>query len=222
MPDKNITRSKSDYEGGQMTGRPLEYYAAEFAAIEPEQISQRTKIPFDKASASFAVRVLDLVYRVTWPDGKFSVSADAGSIDPYIRILVLRYLSEGKYVEATGRYIAYNEIPWGNVYGANFQGRVIMRFLRKFGSDTGSLKRLMEDSDYLNAKPVGGADIAYSFDFMHGLPMKILIWEGDDEFPPSTQILYDETVVFGFTAEDIAVVGDILIERLGAMQKAAS
>jgi hypothetical protein len=49
--------------------------------------------------------------------------------------------------------------------------------------------------------------------------MKILIWEGDDEFPASAQMLFDETVVFGYTAEDVAVAGDILISRLKALRK---
>jgi hypothetical protein len=48
--------------------------------------------------------------------------------------------------------------------------------------------------------------------------MKILVWEGDDEFPSSAKMLYDETVVFSFSAEDVAVAGDILIARLKRMR----
>jgi hypothetical protein len=70
----------------------------------------------------------------------------------------------------------------------------------------------------LDAEAEEKCDVGYKFDFMNGLPMKILVWEGDDEFPSSAQMLYDETVVFGYTAEDIAVAGDILIGRLKKMR----
>ena len=41
--------------------------------------------------------------------------------------------------------------------------------------------------------------------------MQILVWEGDDEFPPSAQILYSDNFAEGFAAEDRVVAGDILI-----------
>jgi hypothetical protein len=77
----------------------------------------------------------------------------------------------------------------------------------------------MEGTPGLAAVPEEKCDVGYRFVFMNGLSMKILIWEGDDEFPASAQMLFDETVVFGYTAEDVAVAGDILISRLKALRK---
>ena len=34
-------------------------------------------------------------------------------------------------------------------------------------------------------------------------------WEGDEEFPPSAQILYSDNFQFGFHAEDMVVAGDL-------------
>ena len=41
--------------------------------------------------------------------------------------------------------------------------------------------------------------------------MRILIWEGDEEFSPSAQILYSDNFAAGFGAEDRVVAADILI-----------
>ena len=46
--------------------------------------------------------------------------------------------------------------------------------------------------------------------------MRIFIWEGDEEFPPSAQILYSDNFAEGFTAEDRAVAADILIAAIKA------
>ena len=44
--------------------------------------------------------------------------------------------------------------------------------------------------------------------------MRILVWEGDDEFPPNAQVLYSDNFAEGFAAEDRVVAGDILISTL--------
>ena len=48
--------------------------------------------------------------------------------------------------------------------------------------------------------------------------MSIIIWEGDDEFPSKAQILFDDNFPSAFSAEDIAVAGDICISRLKALK----
>ena len=44
-------------------------------------------------------------------------------------------------------------------------------------------------------------------------------WEGDDEFPPSSQILFSDNFAACFAAEDLAVVGDISINMMKALEK---
>jgi hypothetical protein len=200
--------ARPEYEFGQMLGKPLEHYKGVFASLDPAEIAARTRAPYDGERREFTLTLMGEDYTVHWPDAEITID------DPYARILMLRFLSEGRYIEATGKYIAYNELPWGDVYKTNFQGRVIGRFLREFGRDPGAFKRIMEEAPGLGAEPESAGDIGYRFGFMNGLPMKVLIWEGDDEFPASAQMLYDETVVFAYTAEDVAVAGDILLRRL--------
>ena len=54
----------------------------------------------------------------------------------------------------------------------------------------------------------------FEFDFIGGYKMQILVWEGDEEFPPNAQILYSENFAEGFAAEDRVVAGDILISTI--------
>ncbi|MDR0518450.1 MAG: DUF3786 domain-containing protein [Clostridiales Family XIII bacterium] len=210
--------AKPVYNPGQMTEKPIEHYTRIFTSLEPAGISSRTAVPYDAERGEFTLTLMGAEYAVSWPDAtiepKDSSDPLAFPINPYERILMLRYLDEGKYIEPIDKYIAYNELPWGDVYGSNFQGRVISRFLREFGRDTDAFKRIMETVPSLAAVPEPKCDVGYCFRFMNGLMMKVLMWEGDDEFPPAAQMLYDETIVFGYTAEDVAVAGDILIARM--------
>ena len=58
---------------------------------------------------------------------------------------------------------------------------------------------------------LSAADTAYEFELINGYRMQFLFWAGDDEFPPSAQILYSDNFPFGFHAEDMVVAGDLSI-----------
>ena len=45
--------------------------------------------------------------------------------------------------------------------------------------------------------------------------MQLLLWAGDEEFPPSAQVLYSDNFI-RFAAEDRVVAGDILISAVRA------
>jgi hypothetical protein len=202
------------YEPGQITGKPLEHYSEQFASLDPAAIAARTRAPYDQSKQEFTLTIMGTPHHIHWPDATFAPPAD-----PYTKILMLRYLCEARYAEPTGNYIAYGELPWGSVYNSNFQGRVIRRFLYEFGRDLAAFKEIMEQTPGLGAEPQDKCDIGYKFDFMNGLPMKVLVWESDDEFPASAQMLYDQSVASAYTAEDIAVAGDLLINRLKSLRR---
>lgn len=74
----------------------------------------------------------------------------------------------------------------------------------------------MED---MGAERVKMGDCAYRFEFINNLYMTFILWEGDDEFPPSAQILFDNNFPFAFSAEDVAVIGDVSIEYVSRRMK---
>ena len=66
---------------------------------------------------------------------------------------------------------------------------------------------------------MGGArvehgDAGYEFELLPGYRMQIMVYAGDDEFPPSSQVLYSDNFETGFSAEDRVVAGDILISSI--------
>ena len=46
--------------------------------------------------------------------------------------------------------------------------------------------------------------------------MRLMVWEGDDEFPPNAQVIYTDNFAQGFAAEDRVVAGDILVSTIKA------
>ena len=181
--------------------------------LNPGDIAQRCNLEFNVEKSSFNLRVLGTEYTVPYPEFALVGPDGKETTDPYEKILFLRYLCEGKYFPSGGRRLSYNEFPWGPVYYRNFEGRCLKRFAFTFGRDIPSFKRMMS-APGLCAETLDSGDAAYRLEFVSGLYVTITLWRADDEFPPSAQILFDDNFVFAFTAEDLAVAGEILIKKL--------
>ena len=72
----------------------------------------------------------------------------------------------------------------------------------------------------IHALPLSNGDAGYEFEFINELYLRFLLWEGDEEFPPSAQILFSDNFPVAFVqGEDMAVVGDVSIGALKAMSR---
>ena len=130
------------------------------------------------------------------------------------RILLLRYLLDGRCAMPTGQYLTYREFPWGEVYLQQFTGRCVKRFAFSYGGKPELLRAVMEK---MPAAALDRSDVGYQVELMPGLTVQFLLWLGDEEFPPSGQILFSDNFRFAFTAEDMANIGDIILNRMKAI-----
>ena len=137
---------------------------------------------------------------------------DGGSIPPLpTQTFLLRYLLESKKVVWNGQWKTFREMPWGEMYIKPYTGRVLTRAAFTFGTRVAAFRAA---SEKMGAEAVKHGDAGYQFDLIGGYKMQILVWEGDDEFPPNAQVLYSDNFAEGFAAEDRVVAGDILISTV--------
>lgn len=207
------------YEKDNKERRPLEHYTPLYAALDPTEVCTRCGVGFDKEKSSFLVVFLGKKYEIKHTE--FAVTpmeAEEGflalSALPPAQLLVMRFLIEGRLEEAKGGFLTFREVPWGSIYTAQFDGRCIKRLAFGFGSKPEALKKAM---DKLAAKELKIGDYSYEFELMPGLKMQFILWQGDDEFPPSSQILFSDNFPLAFTAEDMAVIGDVCITTVKAL-----
>ncbi|MHC6178575.1 DUF3786 domain-containing protein [Clostridium sp. JNZ X4-2] len=202
MDDKiNVEKNRKDKI-------PYDHYKTVFKDFNPEVMAKNTGCTFNKNTGEILVRLMGRDLMVKYPSGEI-YSGHGSQLEAYPpKTLILRYLIHGKGVEPSDKYITYREVDGGNVYYNNFYGRCILRLSRTFGND---VKRFEKIFKKLGAEKVDMGDAAYKFQFLNNIYVIFAIWEGDEEFPPSSQILFNSNVPFYFTAEDLAVVGDVSI-----------
>ena len=189
---------------------PFAHYEEKFRALEPASIAERLKaVQWD--GKEFTVKLLGRVYAISHPD--YAIRAlDGGTLPPLpVQTFLLRYLLESKNVSWGGQWKTFREMPWGEMYIKPYTGRVLTRAAFTFGT---RVAKFREACEKMGALPVKHGDAGYEFCLAGDYRMQILVWEGDDEFPPNAQILYTDNFAEGFAAEDRVVAGDILISTI--------
>lgn len=210
-----------NYKKDSKEQMPYQHYTEAYAKADPDEISTRLQIPYDKEKKAFTFPFLGTIYRVTWPDYLISHEENSSGYYPledmiYAKILVIRYLLEGKTVLARGEFKTYREMPWGEVYYQQFNGRCILRLAYGFGNKIQAFEKVMEA---MGGKKLKFGDISYEITLFDGYQLQFILWQGDDEFPPSSQILFSDNFAEGFSAEDMAVTGDVCIGTFKALDK---
>ncbi len=185
---------------------PFSYYAELFAKADPQEMASRTGASFD--GSAFSVTLLGSRYAITYP---------AAQITPALPIpaqtFLLRYLLESKQTPWAGQWKTFREMPWGELYIKPYTGRVLTRAAFTFGTRVDAFRSAAEK---MGAAPVANGDAGYEFSLVEGYKMRILVWAGDEEFPPNPQVLYSDNFEGGFAPEDRVVAGDILISTIKA------
>ena len=188
---------------------PFAHYEERFRGLDAAEAARRTGAKWD--GKEFYVNLLGREFAVSHPD--YALRAlDGGGLPPLpTQTFLLRYLLESKRVEWSGEWKTFREMPWGEMYIKPYTGRVLTRAAFTFGTRVAAFRAAAEK---MGAEAVKHGDAGFLFRLIGGYRMQILVWEGDDEFPPSAQILYSDNFAEGFAAEDRVVAGDILISTV--------
>ena len=186
---------------------PFGFYEEKFRALEPESVAERLKgVAWD--GKEFTLTLLGRTYAISHPE--YAIRAlDGGALPPLpVQTFLLRYLLESKDVVWAGQWKTFREMPWGEMYIKPYTGRVLTRAAYTFSFRLDAFRAAAEK---MGAQKVSHGDAGYLFDLIGGYKMQILVWQGDEEFPPNAQVLYSDNFAEGFAAEDRVVAGDILI-----------
>ncbi len=195
---------------------PFEHYLNKYASLDPEEAAQRLNIVYDGQAQKFRLHFMGRPYEVSYP--AFEIQAPGCECPEKDLLLnhlpaktfLLRFLLEGRYFKSSGHFMTFREVPtYGELYIQPFTGRCIKRLTYGFGYKLQEFSQAMEKIPGVKKLTLG--DVSYEFELIDGYRMQFIFWEGDDEFPPSAQILYSDNFQFGFHAEDMVVAGDLSI-----------
>lgn len=165
---------------------------------------------WDPAEGAVEIPFLNQLYRVRPPDFAVSLAAGGTAVPLTEKILILHYLQTASGAPLRGEWISFAQVPGGEHYLPNFRARSIDRLVRAFA---GREEALLVAGQALGGSAAGLGDVSVKLAVLPRVPVALVLWRGDEEFPPSGNILFDATVAQYLPAEDMVVLAGMTVAQ---------
>ena len=130
--------------------------------------------------------------------------------------LLLYYFATADGTPAEQGWIAFSELPDGRFYNQAFQGYTGRELARAFQNDFQAFESAAGALGGIRMKtgPTMPGDLAFAFQALPRVPLLVAAWLGDEDFPPSFQILFDASVSHYLSTDSCAILGSMLTRKL--------
>lgn len=157
---------------------------------------------------------------LNYPSGNFvPVHASDGELPLATQVLILHYVASLTEPLEVGTLISYKELPGGVMYIKPFTGRAIDPLIRIFGANP---DRLLEVATSLGGESNGLGDVGVTLRVFPRIPVTLILWRADDEFPASGNILFDASASVILPTEDYAVLASIVVFTFKRIRESVS
>ncbi|NMB40443.1 MAG: DUF3786 domain-containing protein [Firmicutes bacterium] len=195
-------------------GVTLDKAIAELSQADPKNICLNSAVIFNREQNSFILPYLNRKYLVNHRTGEVKSIVDGKGVSIQMQILFLHYLSQAQGSELQEKWITFKELPGGQIYVEPYQNRTIRPLLKYFGEKPEKFAELAVE---LGGKASSFGDISMIMRPLPRVPIMFVLWEGDEEFPASANILYDAVAPDYLPTEDYALLPGLIIFEMAAM-----
>lgn len=176
-----------------------------FAKRVPEEMAHLSGVCYD--GKQFCVKFLNKEFFVEYPTGQV-VGVDEQAVPIRWQILFLHYLCYAKGTPKQNKYISFKELPDGMVYIEPFTKRAIQPMIKMFAH---RLQEFQSVTASLGGECQSIGDFSVTIPVFPKLPITLVIWVGDEEFPANGNILFDGSAAGYLPTEDFAIIASELI-----------
>jgi hypothetical protein len=163
------------------------------------------------AEKSIVLDHLNRSYKIRSADGEVAFADSDEGVPVRDKILILHYFTKAAGTPLTGRLITYKELQEGINYYPTFFKRAIQPVLNSFKDEP---EKLPETAAVLGGRKTDYGDIAVTIEGFPKVPLTIVLWRGDKEFPPEGNILFDSTIADYLPTEDITILCEKIAWKL--------
>ena len=162
-------------------------------------------------SHKIGINYLNQPYHIMLPDVKILLGDGGMEASLRDKILILHYFAGAKGTPATGKLIAYKQLPGGISYFPAFSRRAIAPLVKHFGK---SPELLSKATAKLGGRKVDHGDVSVNINAFPHVPITLVLWRGDEELAPNGNILFDANISDYLSTEDVTVLTETIIWKL--------
>ncbi|KJR98851.1 MAG: hypothetical protein VR65_18765 [Desulfobulbaceae bacterium BRH_c16a] len=196
-----------------MTNSIDHQYFQELANAAPGQICRNGRCRFDPVSCTYSLDIWGEEYILDCAGKKIACT---GTAEPkpheYFYLFVIYYLLSAQDIQVKGEWISEKDVPGGTTF---FRGPHLIPtdlISSRFGNDLERFKKCCRD---LGGTSLNLADAAFRFDITPDLPVAVLLWQGDEDFPAEAGILYDRSITTLLSLDILFALAVAICFRVG-------
>lgn len=151
---------------------------------------------------SILIDFLNRSHTISLPDLDISLKDSNDSIPIKDKILILHYLAQAKGSPPTNKLVTIKELPDGRNYAPTFFKRAIKPILDNFQKDP---QQLIETAKIFGGDKADYGDFAVTIHPFKMVAITIVLWQGDEEFPPEASMMFDSNIPDYLSTYDIII-----------------
>ncbi|MCP3901559.1 MAG: DUF3786 domain-containing protein [Desulfobacteraceae bacterium] len=183
------------------------------AKRDPVDICRQPLCKYDDVNKRYSISVWGDDYNIYPSEFKIEC-VQSGNSDPneLFFLFIIYYLLNYKDIQITKEWISEKDIPGGVTF---FRGphEIPTNLISK--KYINNIKAFRKKCIELGGIELDMADAAYKFDIVPQIPVAVLYWEGDDDFPAEAKILYDRTIMDHLTSDIVFSLAAEVCARIG-------
>jgi hypothetical protein len=182
---------KPDPEPNAISG--LDKLWRDLAAAQPAALSSDSLAAF--RDGAYTVPFLDRSYRVD-PEGRTIAGPEEDELarDPEFRLLILGYLTGARGGDTSSespRWVSERQLPGGSLFFQGPHALPVAPLVRRFGTDAEGFRSACGS---LGGTPLEYGDASFGFLALPLVPLAVILWTADEEFPARAGMLFDPSV----------------------------
>jgi hypothetical protein len=187
----------------------------DLSILDPAEVCRRTSCVYDGDKKSYTVEVWGETYRVRPTERSvMKMSTTAERDHGYLSLFIIHYLLKKEQVPLDGTWISEKEIPGGATFFRGPHALPTDLISTRFGNDLAAFKARCEA---LHGSLLEMGDAAYCFEIVPQVPVALLYWCGDEEFPAEAKLLFDRSIGRYLAADVVFALAVSICERLGTV-----
>lgn len=109
------------------------------------------------------------------------------------------------------KWVSFSDLQDGRFYNQAFQGYTGNILALPIACD---INRFSEVATKMDGKKQDLGDLSYQFQVLPKVPVAVIFWKGDEEFPPNCSILFKKNVNNYLPTDACAIVGSMLAQSI--------